>query len=96
MPVETMDYLAAVERMLRAAGRRAGDGDEFELSGLVGLHGVLEAATATAIRDWLRMGRSWSDVGRALGVTRTAAHARWAQRVAALEGREHDRRLHHE
>lgn len=80
MPVETLPYLAGVKRMIRAAGRRVADADEFELAELLTLRDDVEAAIRVAI-EGQRSGpaqRSWSDIADALGVTRQAAFKRYA------------------
>ena len=40
---ETLEYLAAARRFIRAAGKRVADADEFELAELVALRQELEA-----------------------------------------------------
>lgn len=83
---ETMDYLAMVSRMIRAAGRRVGDADEPELARLYAMRAELDDAIAAAIHGQ-RTGpaeRSWAHIGRALGVSRQTAQERWgAARPAA-------------
>jgi hypothetical protein len=82
-PVETDKYIAAVARMIRAAGRRAGEGDEVELRALLGLESVLEEAIVSAVEGQRLMGRSWAYVALATGRSREAAFKRWGKRVAS-------------
>lgn len=85
--VETLDYLAAAVRFIRAGGRRVADADEPELSALLDLQQVLEEAIVQAVAGQLAIGRSWAHIATAAGVTRQAAHERWAARVAAYQAR---------
>lgn len=75
--VETIPYIGAVRRMIRAAGRRAGEGDELELSELVGLRDAVEEAIRDAAQGQVASGRSWSFVAAGLGTSRQAAFKRY-------------------
>lgn len=81
--VETVKYVGAVGRMIRAAGRRAGDGDEVELAALLKLESVLEEAIVAAVEGQRSVGRSWAYVALATGRSREAAFKRWGKRVAS-------------
>lgn len=74
-----MDYLAAAERFIRAAGRRVAEADEFELAELVALRGPLEEAIREAIAGQRGYGRSWAHIGAALGITRQSAQERYGR-----------------
>lgn len=79
--VENGAYSAFVRRIIRAHARRVADGDIEGLAEMAALLGEVERAMQTAI-DGLRSepwSYSWTDVGRALGVTRQAARQRWAR-----------------
>lgn len=78
MAVETLPFIAAVGRMIRAAGRRVGESDEFELYELVQLRAVLNDAIRDGVQGQLATGRSYTDIGNALGVSRQAARQMWA------------------
>ncbi len=82
--VETMEYLSAVERLIRAAGRRVGDSDEPELARLFELGEVLDRARTVAIRGLRDRGVSWRIIGAAVGVTAEAARVRWDTKVRSL------------
>lgn len=82
-PVETMEYLNAVERFIRAAGRRVGDSDEPELARLFQMQGVLDDARVAAVRGMRARGVSWRVIGAAVGVTAEAARVRWDAKVRA-------------
>jgi hypothetical protein len=83
MAVETLPFLSAVERMVRAAGRRVAEADEFELAELIHLRDVVDEAIQTAVDGQLEMGRSWSDIAVATGKSRQAAFKRWGRKEKA-------------
>ncbi len=72
-------FIPAAARFIRAAGKRAGEGDEFELAELAGLQAVLDEAIATAVAGQKGYGKSWAHIGRALGISREAAWQRWGK-----------------
>lgn len=76
---ENTDYFAMVRRMVRAAGRRAGD-DVDALPELVELHRALEEATLNAVEALREDGYSWAEIGERLGCTRQAAQQRYKGR----------------
>ncbi len=69
-----------LSRMIRAAGRRVADADEFELSHLVHLRGELDQAIETAIHGQRSIGRSWEHIGLALGISRQGAFQRYGKK----------------
>lgn len=77
--VETLDYIKAAERFIRSAGERVGESDEFELAELVAMRNTLEAAITVAVHGQRNYGKSWADIGRAVGTTREAAWQRWGR-----------------
>lgn len=71
------EYAAMLRRMIRAYGRRVGEGDPDDLADLVALREVLETVIDDAVNDQRRItGYSWADVARGLGTTRQAAQMR--------------------
>jgi hypothetical protein len=76
--VETLDYLAAVRRMMRAAGRRVADADEAELAELLAIRAEVDEAIDRAVAGWRAQGRSWAIIGAAAGMSKQAAFKRWA------------------
>ena len=72
-------FIPAAARFIRAAGKRAGEGDEFELAELVGLQAVLDEAIAAAVAGQRTYKKSWAAIGRAVGTTREAAWQRWGK-----------------
>lgn len=83
MSVETCQYLTGVRRMIRAAGRRVANADEPELEQLVELRVAVDEAIAEAVDGWRALGRSWSVIGEALGMTKQGAMQRYGRRGAA-------------
>ena len=78
MAVETPEYVAMLARMIRAGGRRVADGDPEDLALFVQLQAELDAALDAAVAGMREnTGRSWAEIGRALGVTKQAAAKRW-------------------
>lgn len=70
-----------VQRMIRAAGRRAADGDPEQLKALFDLQGKLEAAIVESIRGMRASGATWESIGAISGVTRQAALMRWSPKL---------------
>jgi hypothetical protein len=77
--VETLDYVEFARRIIRAAGARVGDGDEFELAELVSLRDDLERAIENAVSGQRAYGRSWAYIGDALGIKRQSAQERYGR-----------------
>lgn len=77
MTVETSEYLRAVQRMLRAAGRRVADADEPELAALLAMRRDLDDAIQQAVDGQRAIGRSWAHIAAAAGTSRQAAYERW-------------------
>jgi hypothetical protein len=75
--VENHDY-AFARRVLRAQARRIADGDIEELGHLFGLQRELHQAIHTAMNGLRAQGYSWADIALRRGITRQAAHQRWA------------------
>lgn len=76
--VENSDFTAFSRRILRAAGRRIAAGDVDALPELAALSAELDAAITTAVTGLRAAGYSWGEIASRLGVTRQAAHQRWA------------------
>lgn len=54
---------------------------ERALAAVVALRRLADRLELAAATEAIRQGWSWTDVARALGVTRQAAHKKFAQRV---------------
>ena len=76
--VENADFTAFGRRVLRAAGRRVAAGDVDALPALAALATELDAAITDAVAGLRTAGYSWGEIAARLGVTRQAAHQRWA------------------
>jgi len=85
--VETPEYLAMLERLIRAAGARVGDADEVDLAELVKLRDTLDQAIDNAVTiQRVRWGRSWSEIGRGLGITKQAAQQHYGRALQRAGG----------
>lgn len=78
---EAEQYAAFVSRILRAMGARVGDRDIEALPVLGELAAELDRVTLLAVANLYAAGFSWTDIGRALGITRQAARQRYAARL---------------
>lgn len=76
--VENDAYTAFSRRIIRAAGRRIGAGDVDGLPSLAGLAVEVDTAIGHAVAGLRGAGFSWGEIATRLGVTRQAAHQRWA------------------
>lgn len=76
--VENDEFTGFGRRILRAAGRRIAAGDVEALPALAALSADLDAAIADAVLGLRAAGYSWAEIASRLGVTRQAAHQRWA------------------
>jgi hypothetical protein len=76
--VENAEFTAFGRRVLRAARRRVAAGDVDALPALVALSAELDSAIADAVAGLRAAGYSWGEIATRLGVTRQAAHQRWA------------------
>jgi len=82
--VENQDYAAFSRRVIRAQGRRIAASDIEELTHLLGLERELQHAIHTAVAGLRAQGYSWADIALRIGITRQAAHQRWATTGGAL------------
>jgi hypothetical protein len=76
--VENDDYARFVRRVITAYGRRIASGDIEGLATLVELSHQLDDVVEHAILGLRDSGFSWNDIGTRLGISRQAAHQRWA------------------
>jgi hypothetical protein len=76
--VENQDYAAFSRRVIRAAARRIAAGDVDELTHLLSLERELQRAIRIAVDGLRAQGYSWADIALRIGITRQAAHQRWA------------------
>jgi hypothetical protein len=76
--VENDDYAVFVRRVITAYGRRIASGDIEGLATLAELGHELGDVLEHAILGLRDSGFSWADIATRLGVSRQAAHQRWA------------------
>jgi hypothetical protein len=76
--VDNDAFTAFSGRVVRAYGRRVGDGDVEALRDLLALSTVLDHAITDAVLGLRAFGYSWAEIATRLGITRQAAHQRWA------------------
>lgn len=76
--VENDDYSAFSRRIVAAHGRRIAAGDVEGLASLAALSAEVDRAIETAIRGLRAAGYSWAEIAARLGITRQAAHQRFA------------------
>lgn len=81
--VETASYLAFARRIIRGAGERVAQADDWELAELVSLRDDVEAAITKAVAGLRAQGHSWQYIGDALGIKRHSAYERYAERISA-------------
>ncbi|NYF29225.1 hypothetical protein [Microbacterium sp. JAI119] len=81
--VETLDYIAFARRVIRAAGERCAEADDFELAELITLRDDIEAAITRAVVGLRNQGHAWQYIGDALGIKRQSAQERYAKACAA-------------
>lgn len=84
--VETDEFLAFARRIVKAAGKRVGEGDPVDLAGLVALRKELERIEVEAVgmmRE--KYGYSWAEIGRDLGMTRQGVQQSYGRRLT-VEG----------
>lgn len=84
MAIETLPFIGAVRRMIRAAGKRTGDCDEAELAELMTLRDAVEDAIQAAVDGQRETGRSWDAIASATGSSRQAAYQRYEVRRRVL------------
>ncbi len=79
---ETPDVAKGVARMIRALGRRVGDGDPVDLQELRMLRAVLDEAERAAVEGQRANEFSWAQIAEGLGTTRQNAQQRFTNRKA--------------
>ena len=75
---EDMEFLKMLKRMIRAGAKRVSDADELELREFAALRKFFDEKLTDAIHNQIRNGKSWTDIGRALGVTKQAAYKKYS------------------
>lgn len=74
---DNTDFFKMIERMLKAGSRRAGNADEHDLAHFASLKNILEDQLRQSVWMQRNQGKSWADIGNALGITKQAAFKRF-------------------
>lgn len=83
--VETDEFLKFARRIIRAAGKRVGDGDPCDLAALVEVRKEMERVEVEAVRMMReKYEYSWEMIGQDLGMTRQAAQQKYGRKIARL------------
>lgn len=78
--VESDEFAKFAARIVRAFGKRIGDGDLWALGDLVKLRKQIDQAVADGVKTAREdCGYSWTDVAAELGVSRQAARQRYGK-----------------
>lgn len=76
---EADQFGSFVRRIVRAYARRVGDRDIEALTGLAALRDEVDQAIRDAVDNLHGDPYSWTDIGRALGISRQAAQMRFGR-----------------
>lgn len=77
MGTDNTEFFKMIRRMLKAGGKRAGNADEYDLKDYASLGETVELNLKEAIKVQRDNGKSWTDIGNSLGMTKQAAHKRF-------------------
>lgn len=75
------EFAKFVRRILRAYGRRVHHSDPADLTELLAVEAAVQEAITNAVAGLRASGFSWAQIGEAAGISRQAAHKRWASSV---------------
>jgi hypothetical protein len=79
--IENDEYAAMMGRLLRAWRRRLEAADEWDLAEFASFALEVDLELVSVVAAWRTDGRSWAEVGRALGISRQAAQQRFGPRI---------------
>lgn len=80
--IETSEFSKFVRRIMRAYGRRVGEGDEIEFQEMVDVRHDWDLAMAVAIeRQLITYERSWAWIAAALNENRETVRITWLPRL---------------
>lgn len=78
-PVENTRYLEFVKRVVRRAGERVGQADDWDLAELIELRDEVETTITKAVAGLRAQGHSWAYIAVGLGTTRQGAFKRYGK-----------------
>lgn len=81
MAVENGEYIKMLHRMIKAGAKRVGAADEQDLKMFSDLKVFIDEQLKDAVRMQIKEGKSWTDIGAALGISRQAACKRFKGRL---------------
>ena len=76
---DNTDFYQMLERMIKAGSRRTGNADEHDLAHFASLKNCFEYYLKSAVQCQVDQGKSWADIGLALGISRQAAFKRFSR-----------------
>ncbi len=80
---ELPEYVGMVRRMIRALGRRVADADPEDLALMIEVREELDRAIKAAVKGQREQhDRSWTEIGRGLGIKRQTAQITYGRRAA--------------
>ena len=85
--MENDEFGAFARRVIRAYGRREGEGDVEAMAALIKLHNELGEVIATAASDLHARGFAWSEIAARTGTSLQAVHQRVLRRIGREESK---------
>jgi hypothetical protein len=74
---ENSDYYKMLKRMIKAGAKRTATADELDLREFVEVLDFFQDQVKEAVAGQRSEGKSWTDIGDALGITRQGAFKRF-------------------
>lgn len=75
------ETVAGIRRQVRALEPRAADEDPWVVAEMLDIAAELEAAAARTVARLRAAGYTWTDIGFALGISRSGAYNRFAAKI---------------
>jgi len=72
-------FFQMLTRMVKAGSKRAGNSDEYDLRHFAAIGRGFEFQLRQAVLMQIAGGKSWADIGQALGISRQAAFKRFKE-----------------
>jgi hypothetical protein len=77
--VENKEYFEFAKRIINAGAKRAGNADEHDLKAFSDLKKLVDEQLNVAVSQQRQGGKSWADIGYALGISRQSAFKRFSR-----------------